>query len=79
MTEPESRRTLLGMPRVRSTESEVVADPAFLHLALRNLIANAIAYSPRGSKVGVGITLTDAVVEIAVTDRGITVRLADPV
>jgi len=29
MTEPESRRTLLGMPRVRSTESEVVADPAF--------------------------------------------------
>jgi len=49
----------------------VHGDAQVLSEAVGNLIANAIAYSPRGSSVGVGIKAVDRVVEIAVTDRGI--------
>lgn len=49
----------------------VRGDAQVLIDAVGNLIANAIAYSPRGSTVGVGVKATDGVVEIAVTDRGI--------
>ncbi len=45
--------------------------------AVGNLVANAIAYSPEGSKVGVGVKLDDTVVEIAVTDRGIGIPESD--
>lgn len=55
----------------------VRGDAQVLGEAVGNLLANAIAYSPRGSKVGVGITVTDAVVEIAVTDRGIGIAEGD--
>ncbi|MBW9093240.1 two-component sensor histidine kinase [Microbacterium jejuense] len=49
----------------------VQGDAQVLSEAVGNLIANAIAYSPRGSSVGVGVKSVDGVVEIAVTDRGI--------
>jgi two-component system sensor histidine kinase SenX3 len=49
----------------------VRGDAQVLSEAVGNLIANAIAYSPRGSSVGVGVKLVDGVVEIAVSDRGI--------
>jgi len=55
----------------------VRGEPQILTEALGNLIANAIAYSPQGSKVGVGVKLDDTVVEIAVTDRGIGIPEAD--
>ncbi|GAA4781990.1 sensor histidine kinase [Microbacterium gilvum] len=45
--------------------------------ALGNLIANAIAYSPHGSRVGVGVRATADAVEIAVTDQGIGIAEAD--
>ena len=46
-------------------------DEPLLAVALHNLIANAIQYSPKGSRVGVGVNNSDGVVEIAVTDQGI--------
>jgi len=55
----------------------VRGEPQILTEALGNLVANAIAYSPGGSKVGVGVKLDDTVVEIAVTDRGIGIPEAD--
>jgi len=55
----------------------VRGEPQILTEALGNLVANAIAYSPQGSKVGVGVKLDDAVVEISVTDRGIGIPEAD--
>lgn len=49
----------------------VRGDVQVLTEAIANLVANAVAYSPSGSTVGVGVKLVDGVVEIAVTDRGI--------
>ncbi len=51
--------------------AEVYGDEPLLAVALHNLIANAIQYSPKGSRVGVGVNNSDGVVEIAVTDQGI--------
>ena len=55
----------------------VRGDAQILIDAVGNLIANAIAYSPRGSRVGVGVRSTPDVVEIAVTDQGIGIAEAD--
>ncbi|MCP2637582.1 ATP-binding protein [Microbacterium sp. HD4P20] len=49
----------------------VRGDAQVLSEAVGNLIANAIAYSPRGSSVGIGVKTAEGIVEIAVTDRGI--------
>lgn len=55
----------------------VRGEPQILTEAVGNLVANAIAYSPQGSKVGIGVKLDDDVVEIAVTDRGIGIPESD--
>ncbi|MGB3732551.1 sensor histidine kinase [Microbacterium sp.] len=52
-------------------ESQVLVE------AVGNLLANAIAYSPRGSRVGVGVKLDGDVVEIAVADQGIGISKTD--
>ena len=57
--------------------TEVYGDEALLQVALHNLIANAIQYSPSGSRVGIGVTSSDGVVEIAVTDQGVGIAEAD--
>ncbi|MGX1792948.1 sensor histidine kinase [Microbacterium sp. NPDC055312] len=55
----------------------VRGDAQVLIEAVGNLIANAIVYSPRGSRVGVGVKVDGDVVEIAVTDQGIGIADAD--
>ena len=55
----------------------VRGDAQILIEAVGNLIANAILYSPRGSRVGVGVRAEDGVVEIAVSDQGIGIAEAD--
>lgn len=55
----------------------VRGDGQILSEAIGNLIANAIAYSPKGSSVGVGVKAVDDIVEIAITDRGIGIPEAD--
>jgi two-component system sensor histidine kinase SenX3 len=42
-----------------------------LVMALRNLLANAVSYSPPRTRIGVATRQTEAVVEISVTDQGI--------
>jgi two-component system sensor histidine kinase SenX3 len=68
-----------GVPVVRGGTRglHVRGDAQVLGEAVGNLIANAIAYSPRGSNVGVGVKLEGGVVEIAVTDRGIGIAEGD--
>lgn len=55
----------------------VRGDAQILIEAVGNLIANAIVYSPRGSRVGVGVKADDDVVEIAVSDQGIGISESD--
>ncbi len=55
----------------------VRGDGQILIEAVGNLIANAIAYSPKGSRVGVSVKADGDVVEIAVTDQGIGISEAD--
>lgn len=57
--------------------AEVYGDEPLLAVAVHNLVANAIQYSPRGSRVGIGVHNVDGVVEIAVTDQGIGIAEED--
>ncbi|MCO1337638.1 two-component sensor histidine kinase [Kocuria polaris] len=52
--------------------SDVVVhgDPDLLMTAFRNLIDNAIRYSPEGTKVGVGVRVRNGLVQVSVTDQG---------
>ncbi|MCS0498795.1 sensor histidine kinase [Protaetiibacter mangrovi] len=49
----------------------VWGDESMLVTAVHNLIANAIQYSPDGTRVGVGVARRDGAIEIAVTDQGV--------
>lgn len=56
---------------------QVLGDQGLLATALANLISNAIAYSPDGSRVSISRRRRGDNVEIAVTDRGIGIARAD--
>lgn len=49
---------------------QVLGDYGLLVTAVRNLLDNAVRYSPHGSPVRVGVRTIDGVVEIAVVDQG---------
>ena len=51
-------------------DSKVFGDQDLLVTALRNLIDNAIRYSPENTRVGVGARTKEGVVAISVTDQG---------
>ncbi|WP_066286997.1 sensor histidine kinase [Arthrobacter sp. B6] len=48
----------------------VHGDPDLLVTALRNLIDNAIRYSPENTRVGVGVRAKEGLIAISVTDQG---------
>ncbi|GAA4799086.1 ATP-binding protein [Rothia endophytica] len=48
----------------------VHGDPELLSTALRNLIENAIRYSPENTKVGIGVSVKEGTVRISVKDEG---------
>ena len=60
-----------------ATGLKVLGDQTLLVTAIANLISNAIAYSPNGSTVSISRRQEGDMVEIAVTDRGIGIALAD--
>lgn len=55
----------------------VRGDAQILVEAVGNLVANAIVYSPAGSRVGVGVKIEGETVEIAVSDQGIGIAESD--
>ncbi|GAA1837852.1 sensor histidine kinase [Agromyces salentinus] len=57
--------------------ARVYGDRALMIVAVHNLVANAIAYSNEGGRVGVGVKVDDHTVEIAVTDQGIGIEGED--
>lgn len=59
------------------TGFQVLGDQPLLVTAVANLISNAIAYSPDGSAVSISRRRRRDDIEIAVTDRGIGIAMAD--
>ena len=55
----------------------VIADAGLLERALANVIANAIRFSPRGSRARVTAGAVDSLVDVRVADRGPGVPLAE--
>ncbi|WP_255770079.1 sensor histidine kinase [Pseudarthrobacter sulfonivorans] len=51
-------------------DARVYGDRDLLVTALRNLIDNAIRYSPENTKVGVGVRVKDGLIAVSVTDQG---------
>jgi two-component system sensor histidine kinase SenX3 len=60
----------VALVSVGDPDAKVYGDEALLVVAVHNLIANAITYSPPRGRVGVGVSRRDGIVEIAVTDQG---------
>lgn len=57
---------LVGAP----VDATVHGDPELLGTALRNLIENAIRYSPEHTKVGIGMSVNGDTVRVSVKDQG---------
>jgi two-component system, OmpR family, sensor histidine kinase SenX3 len=55
----------------------VYGDHNLLVTAVRNLLDNAVAYSGPNTRVGVGVTERDGLVEIAVVDQGIGISQSE--
>lgn len=55
---------------VDATASRIVADPAKLHDVLRNLVENAVHYSPDGATIRLEATRVNGAVRLAVSDSG---------
>jgi len=58
------------MTAVGEDTSRVMADPAKLHDVLRNLVENAVHYSPDGATIRLEAARADGSVRISVTDSG---------
>jgi two-component system sensor histidine kinase SenX3 len=51
-------------------EAMVFGDQDLLVTALRNLIDNAIRYSPENTRVGIGVKASEGLISVSVTDQG---------
>lgn len=60
-----------------SAEVWTIGDYEMLTSAVKNLIENAIIYSPAGSWIGVGLRENQGIAEISVTDHGVGIAPAD--
>ena len=58
------------IPRVLE-EADLLGSEELVTMAVQNLVSNAVQYSPEATHVGVGVRVTDGIVEIAVTDKGV--------
>ncbi|MDQ0457460.1 ATP-binding protein [Rhizobium paknamense] len=69
--------TALRSAREITVESQIAEEPLFkvpskalLRLALRNVLENALQYSPRGSIVRIDISVSDNTMTVSVSDQG---------
>lgn len=59
------------------SDAEVLGDSGQLQTALRNLLTNALAYSPDGTRVAIWARVVDQIVEVSVKDQGIGIPSHD--
>ena len=72
-----ARARSIELVRAKKSKLRVMGDPGLLQVAVSNLIANAVKYSPDHTRVGVGVRLSKGFVEIAVTDQGVGIPESD--
>jgi signal transduction histidine kinase len=60
-----------------SEDLAVFADKNHLSLIIRNLLANAIKFNPRGGSIWIQEKISDDKVEISVTDSGVGIKSND--
>lgn len=65
----------IEIAQVKSPGVKIMGDEYQLVMAVRNLLSNAITFSPVNSRITVGAKLKDGVVEITVSDQGIGISL----
>lgn len=65
--------TLVVGPESRA---QVIGSEDLLSIAVRNLLDNAIKYSSSGSRVSIGVSVSNGMVHIAVVDKGIGIPVA---
>ena len=61
----------------KSSRASIYGDRGQLQTAIRNLLANAVAYSPEGTRVAIEARVTGSMVEIMVKDQGIGIPSND--
>lgn len=71
--EARNIRLILG----DDTGAEVYGNFDLLRQCFHNLVANAVQYSPDGSRVGVGARLLTDAVEVSVSDQGVGIAAED--
>ncbi len=64
----EARGVDLGCVRLDS--ARLRGDPMHAHALVRNLVDNAVRYTPAGGSVDVGVDVLDGMVEVSVEDTG---------
>jgi len=53
------------------SELQVLGDRSQIEMAIRNLVENAINYSPDGTRVAIALTERDGLAEISISDQGL--------
>ncbi len=61
----------LRFSRKGEDDTLLYADPVHLAVILRNLVSNAIKFTPKGGSITVGVRTLNGMVELSVTDSGI--------
>ena len=73
----EKRNLTLKVTPFEGIEQLIFADPERLYQALRNVLTNAIKYTPDGGKISVSGRMLPGFIEIIVKDTGIGISLED--
>lgn len=68
--QPEAEARRIALARSDATAAPVRGDAAMLGAMIRNLVDNAIRYTPAGGRVAVEVAPRDAEVTLTVTDNG---------
>jgi two-component system sensor histidine kinase SenX3 len=73
----KAERRKVKIEYIAEKNIRVIGDEEMLAVAFKNIIENAIVYSPEGSKVGVSLEKSGNVAEVKVVDNGVGISRED--